>query len=144
MNLPENEELCYENAYSVVSWHTGLHFLHIVYKGVFVGNNFYEGGNRQVDALVAKGGKRILYDLRRFPVSTQTNVQWIMDDYLPKMKMAGLTHISAIMPEDYYGRAAAAYILNRCEEHGFSVRRFDTEAEAVEWLAELHQAAPGA
>jgi hypothetical protein len=144
MNLPENEEPCYENAYSVVSWHTGLHFLHIVYKGVFVGNNFYEGGNRQVDALVAKGGKRILYDLRRFPVSTQTNVQWVMDDYMPKMKMAGLTHISAVMPEDYYGRAAAAYILNRCEEYGFSVRRFDTEAEAVEWLAELYQAAPGA
>jgi hypothetical protein len=140
MTLPKNEVLCYENAYTHVYWHQCYQYLHIVYKGVFVGNHFEEGGLLQLETLIGKGGRRILYDLQNFPVSTQTNVQWVVNDLFPKMKAAGLTHISVVMPEDYYGRASAAYLLGKVAEGGIVVRQFDAEAQASAWLIELHQA----
>ena len=139
-----NEDLCYENTYTKVTWNDVFQYLHIAYKGVFVGDNFYEGGLRQVESLVSRQGCRILYDLRQYPVSTQTNLRWILEDFLPKMQATGLTHIAAVMPEDFYGKGAASYILARFSERGVQVEKFDTVLTAAEWLIELQNTAPGA
>ncbi len=118
MDLPGSEDFCHENAYTKVSWNESCQYLHIAYKGVFVGNNFYEGDLLQVESLASRKGCRILYDLRQYPVSTQTNLKWILGDFLPKMQASGLTHIAAVMPEEFYGKGAASYILARFSEQG--------------------------
>ncbi|MCU0448351.1 MAG: hypothetical protein MUC97_00710 [Bernardetiaceae bacterium] len=139
--MPPDELLCYENSYTSVYWNQRFGYLRVVYKGVFVGDNFYEGGQRQIQEAQVHQAQRALYDLRHFPVSTATNLGWITQEFIPQMRQAGIKHLATVPPTDFYGRMSAKYILAKSAEAGVEVQEFPDPEAAAAWLAQVAQPA---
>jgi hypothetical protein len=137
MAMQPDELFCYENPYTSVYWHPHDGYLHVIYKGVFVGDNFYEGGARQIEEARVRQAQRALYDLRQFPVSTATNLGWITKEFIPQMCQAGIKYLATVPPTDYYGRMSAKYILAKSAEAGVEVKEFASPEAAAAWLAQV-------
>lgn len=135
MAAEANEELCYENNYTLVHWNERFQFMRITYKGVFIGDDFMEGGNLQIGVLHIHKGQKTLYDLRKYPVSSRSNVEWIINVFIPGMYKAGLRYLAAILPQEHYGKVAATFLLQRFITAGIEVRTFDLPHEAEAWIA---------
>lgn len=78
--------------------------------------------------------QKILGDDRELPIVHAEDQQWIVEDWLPRAKAAGLKAVAATTSHSFFGRLSIASIHMKVG-NSVAIRRFHDLCEAGEWLS---------
>lgn len=79
------------------------------------------------------GAQKILGDDRELPIVHAEDQQWIVDDWLPRARAAGLQRVAAITSRSFFGRLSIGSIQLKLANK-IAVKQFRDIREAIEWL----------
>ncbi|WP_162054425.1 STAS/SEC14 domain-containing protein [Pontibacter pamirensis] len=81
------------------------------------------------------GITRWLSDRRKMRAIRQQDQQWTVEEFIPKVLASPLRRVATIVSEDIFNNMAVEQMLKRSGGLGdISLRDFNNEAEAMEWL----------
>ncbi len=110
----------------------------------WVGHQTYEGiiagAEACLDLLQQFACAYLLNDNRQVLETWDQAVMWVVQDWAPRAKAAGLTHIAQIVSVDTLG-AHSAELLRAGLKPTFAIRTFTVLADAEAWLREAQQQA---
>lgn len=85
-------------------------------------------------ALLAQNGLRaVLGDDRALPTIHAEDQRWIVDEWLPRARAAGLAAAANLKPVAHWGQAAVASVQSALSKH-VAIRSFESWDGAREWL----------
>src|SRR6185437_2051058 len=79
------------------------------------------------------GAQKILGDDRELPIVHAEDQQWIVDDWLPRARAAGLQRVAAITSRSFFGRLSIGSVQLKLANK-IAVKQFRDIREAIEWL----------
>jgi hypothetical protein len=86
-----------------------------------------------LDMMERYGAQRILGDDRELPIIHAEDQRWIVEDWLPRARTAGLKAVAAITSLSFFGRLSIGSI-HLSVANTVSIKQFQTIREAVAWL----------
>ena len=64
----------------------------------------------------------------------QEDVDWGINEWFPKATKAGLKYWAVILPEKAVGKLSGKKMVDALVERGVTVKTFETEVDAINWL----------
>lgn len=80
------------------------------------------------------GARKILGDDRELPVVHPEDQRWIIEDWLPRARAAGLKRVAAIASHSFFGRLSIGSIQLKLA-NDIPIRQFHSTREAAGWLS---------
>jgi hypothetical protein len=72
-------------------------------------------------------------DARKMKVITLADQQWVKDVWLPQAVAAGLKRMAMVTAEAGLGKLIIENVVKEIDNHGLSMRKFDSVAAATNW-----------
>lgn len=67
----------------------------------------------------------------------QEDIDWGINEWFPRAIKAGLQYWAVILPEKAVGKLSGKKMLDGAAQHGVSIKTFQTEEAALQWLEGL-------
>jgi hypothetical protein len=122
-----------ENPICCVSYDASIPGLIVVWRGYATSTQLRFVHERILELLEEHGVAKILGDNSGLPTVHADDQKWIIENWIPRAKKAGLRVAAAKQPVSYFGRLAIN-TLNSAMPAGVVVRSFNQLDEARQWL----------
>ena len=120
-----------------IFYNSELGAVHTKWKGLFVsGEEFRKILNAMIDALTQKQSSTIIADAREMKVISETDRQWIIDDWYPRALAAGFRCQALVVTKNSFNEQAIKLIVTRYNDEDVKTRYFLTPEEAATWVKE--------
>ncbi len=116
------------------------HYLHSVWTGFSIHEEFKQGFELILKAVIERGVSRVLVDGREAVMATKTNQDWMNNNFLPQAIPLGYKIVAVVYPHDVIGQATTAKAMESFQEEtqkidtGFCLAAFTNQKEALSWL----------
>ena len=76
---------------------------------------------------------QLVSDARKATVFVAEDMQWVSEVWLPQALKAGLKRMAMVTAEHGLGKAIIEEVAKEIDNHGLSMRKFDSVAAATVW-----------
>ena len=119
---------------AIVKWDATCKAAHIEWQGWADPTEFAAANDAIILALTQHGGSRALGDCINMRVIQQSDQDWVIRDWFPRILAAGLRRMALVVPKSGLAAMNVTDILSRVPGTQLDVAYFGTIAEARDWL----------
>jgi hypothetical protein len=120
---------------AIVRWDAACKAAHIEWQGWADPAEFAAANDAVILALRQHGGTRVLGDGRNMRVIKQSDQEWVIRDWIPRILAAGLRRMAMVIPKSGLAMMNVQEILSRVPGTKLDVAYFGTIEEARDWLS---------
>ncbi len=90
-----------------------------------------------LQAMIRRGGGRMLIDQRQMRPYSATERAWLVDEWLPRaIREAGYRYGAVVLAENAFARVSMTRLAMATRGLGNTYKTFENEAQAIEWLTQ--------
>lgn len=131
-------ERLYEHPACAIYYNVDLNLVQTVWKGIEVSSDdFRRILNQIIKALIYSTANVVLADARRMPPISETDQEWILDDWYPRAVKAGFRYQGLVLAKNSYNEIAVKELSQQYDKWVVSTHYFTTINEALGWIKEL-------
>ena len=119
---------------AVVTWDATNHAARIEWQGWANPTEFAAANDAIISALKAHHASRALADCRNMKAIQQSDQDWAVKDWLPRIISAGLTRLALVIAKSGLAQMNVENVMTRVPGTKLTVGYFETVAEAADWL----------
>ncbi len=121
-----------------IFYNVELNLVQTVWKGIDVtSDNFRKILNEIINALIFSSSNVVLADARRMPPISNTDQEWILNDWYPRAVKAGFRYQGLVLAKNSYNEMAVKELSHQYDKWVVSTHYFTTINEALGWIKEL-------
>ncbi len=129
----------YETPFAVLDWDKSINAVTLRWKAFAYGEAFQTAINKILELLVEKNTNKFLNDTTHMRVIGHNDQTWILENWVPRARAAGLKWNAIVLPSSQTARNTVMEAVGRGERRAkgipaFETHYFETLEEAKEWL----------
>lgn len=125
--------ILYESKNGKVEWLENDKIIIKTFSGYITGDDMKNAFNAGLEKMKASGGIKWLSDNRGLPTYKSEDIEWINNDWFPKMLKIGWKYWALVEPKSSVGQL----VMDKFKfytEHGIILQVFHTVEDALVWL----------
>ena len=104
------------------------------WTGYATSAQFREGTRDMLRVLKEHSASAVLGDITDMVLISQEDQQWLVECFLPVAIESGFKSVALLKPHHYFNKVAVETVAYKVNQDLLSIRFFDDEAAALEWL----------
>jgi hypothetical protein len=129
----EDDETYLDAPYLSIRWRAIPQILYAEWKGFATSAEFRSALLIGLRAIRERHVRGYVSDARKAKVVTPEDRKWVAEVWLPGAVAAGLQRMAMVTPETGLGKSIVEEIVKDVDQHGISMRKFDSVATATMW-----------
>jgi hypothetical protein len=127
------DEIYLDEPYLSIRWRAVPQILYAEWKGFATSAEFRSALLTGLRAIRERHILGYVSDARKLKVVVLEDQKWVSDVWLPQAVAAGLQRMAMVTAEAGLGKAIAENVVKDIDNHGLSMRKFDSVAAATTW-----------
>jgi hypothetical protein len=127
------DEIYLDETYLSIRWRSVPQILYAEWNGFATSAEFRSALLTGLRAIRERHVLGYVSDARKLKVVLPEDQKWVGDVWLPQAVAAGLKRMAMVTAETGLGKAIAENVVAEIDNHGLSMRRFDSVAAATTW-----------
>ena len=119
--------------YLSIRWRSVPQILYAEWKGYATSAEFRAALLKGVQAMREHHVVGYVSDARKAKVFVAEDLRWVSEVWLPQAVKAGLKRMAMVTAEEGLGKALIEDVAKEIDNHGLSMRRFNSVAAATVW-----------
>ena len=119
--------------YLSIRWRSVPQILYAEWKGYATSAEFRAALLKGVQAMREHQVVGYVSDARKAKVFVAADLRWVSEVWLPQAVKAGLKRMAMVTAEEGLGKAIIEDVAKEIDNHGLSMRKFDSVAAATVW-----------
>lgn len=128
-----DDQIYLDEPYLSIRWRSVPQILFAEWKGYATSAEFRAALLRGVQAIREHHVVGYVSDARKAKVFVTEDLQWVSEVWLPQAVTAGLKRMAMVTAEQGLGKAIIEDVAKEIDNHGLSMRKFDSVAAATVW-----------
>ena len=129
----QDDEIYLDEPYLSIRWRGVPRILYAEWKGFATTEEFRAALLIGVHAIRERHVVGYVSDARKAKVFLPEDLQWTVEVWLPQVVAAGLKRMAMVTAETGLGKVAIEEAVHEIDNHGLSMRKFDSVAAATTW-----------
>ena len=129
----EDDQTYLDAPYLSIRWRAIPQILYAEWKGFATSEEFRAALLIGLRAIREHHVRAYVSDARKAKVVTPEDQKWVAEVWLPRAVTAGLQRMAMVTPETGLGKSIVEAIVKDIDQHGISMRKFDSVATATMW-----------
>lgn len=129
----EQDETYLDAPYLSIRWRAIPQILYAEWKGFATSTEFRSALLLGLRAIREHHVRGYVSDARKAKVVTPEDRKWVAEVWLPGAVAAGLQRMAMVTPEAGLGKSIVEEIVKDIDQHGISMRKFDSVTTATMW-----------
>jgi hypothetical protein len=127
------DEIYLDEPYLSIRWRAVPQILYAEWKGFATSAEFRSALLIGLRAIRERHVRGYVSDARKLKVVVPEDQLWVSEVWLPQAVAAGLKRMAMVTAEAGLGKAIAEKVVKEIDNHGLSMRKFDSVAAATNW-----------
>jgi hypothetical protein len=127
------DQVYLDEPYLSIRWRSVPQILYAEWKGYATSAEFRAALLKGVQAIREHHVVGYVSDARKATVFVAEDTHWVSEVWLPRALKAGLKRMAMVTAEQGLGKAIIEDVANEIDNHGLSMRRFNSIAAATVW-----------
>jgi hypothetical protein len=123
-----------DEPYLSIRWRSVPQILYAQWKGFATSAEFRAALLKGVQAIREQQVVGYVSDARKAKVFVAEDLPWVTDVWLPQAVKAGWKRMAMMTADTGLGKAIIEDVAKEIDNHGLSMRKFDTVAAATDWV----------
>jgi hypothetical protein len=128
-----SDQIYLDEPYLSIRWRSVPRILYAEWKGFATSAEFRAALLTGVQAIREQHVVGYVSDARKAKVFVAEDLQWVTDVWLPQAVAAGLKRMAMVTAETGLGKAIIEDVAKEIDNHGLSMRKFNSVAAATVW-----------
>ena len=128
-----DDETFLDEPYLSIRWRAIPQILYAEWKGFATSAEFRSALLVGLRAIRERHVRGYVSDARKAKLVTPEDQAWVREVWLPGAVAAGLQRMAMVTAEAGLGKAIVEQVVNDIDQHGISMRKFDSVATATMW-----------
>jgi hypothetical protein len=128
-----DDETYLDELYLSIRWRAIPQILYAEWKGFATSEEFRSALLIGLRAIRERHVLGYVSDARKAKVVTAEDQVWVREVWLPGAVAAGLKRMAMVTAEAGLGKVIVEQVVNAIDQHGISMRQFDSVPEATMW-----------
>lgn len=123
-----------EKPYVTIHWDDTVKCVHLEWRGFVQGDEFRNVMNESLKFIEQKKAQRWLADLRQLRVTSVSDQDWMVKEWLPRCIKSGIKKTAIIVPQFALGKMAVDRVQKQSKPMEMETAYFDNLEEAQRWF----------
>jgi hypothetical protein len=128
-----DDQIYLDEPYLSIRWRAIPRILYAEWKGFATSAEFRAALQVGLRAIRERHIRGYVSDARKAKVVTPEDQIWVRDVWLPGAVAAGLQRMAMVTAEAGLGKVIVEQVVKEIDQHGISMRKFNTVAAATTW-----------
>ena len=128
-----DDQIYLDEPYLSIRWRSVPQILFAEWKGFATSEEFRAALLKGVQAMREHHVVGYVSDARKAKVFVDEDLRWVSEVWLPQAVKAGLKRMAMVTAEEGLGKALIEDVAKEIDNHGLSMRRFNSVAAATVW-----------
>lgn len=111
-------------------------YIHLQWKGSQTLSTIQDGSNQLIELLLESGADKVLNDGRQAVGCWASSVPWIVFQFLPRARRAGMRQAAHVLAKDRLSKKSAHTFQLFTDFCDWNIELFQTIEEAEDWLTQ--------
>jgi hypothetical protein len=131
--MPPKDQIYLDEPYLTIRWRGGQQILYAEWKGFATSAEFRAALSTGLRAIREHHVLGYVSDARKAKVFVAEDQKWAMTDWAPQAVAAGLKRMAMVTAETGLASGIVGDVSKQIDQHGLSMRTFNSVAEATVW-----------
>jgi hypothetical protein len=127
------DQVYLDEPYLSIRWRSVPQILYAEWKGYATSAEFRAALLKGVQAIREHHVVGYVSDARKAKVFVTEDLQWVSEVWLPQALKAGLKRMAMVTADEGLGKAIIEEVAKEIDNHGLSMRKFNSVAAATVW-----------